>query len=233
MRQESFFYYLFGVKETGCYASIDIHKEEATLFIPFPELGYKIFMVVFDKPDFEKIYGIHAEYIKDMESFVEKLAPKKIYLNYGKNSDSGLFTTIPEQSWIDKYQVDKEVLYPVLCRCRSIKSPQEIEIMRIAGKAAVEGHLIVMKNSKPGLVESYLLSKFKSYGTENYNTNLEPYRGIVASGVNSATLHYIINDKIIQDNEFILCDCGMLIQGYASDITTTFPCNGKFTPEQK
>eukprot|EP00826_Nyctotherus_ovalis_P006252 TRINITY_DN1145_c0_g1_i6.p1 TRINITY_DN1145_c0_g1~~TRINITY_DN1145_c0_g1_i6.p1 ORF type:complete len:450 (+),score=159.77 TRINITY_DN1145_c0_g1_i6:361-1710(+) len=233
VRQESFFYYLFGVKEVGCYACIDIDKEEITLFIPTPVLAHKIFMVVYDKGDFEKMYGTRTEYVKDMEMVVEKMGTKKIYVNYGKNSDSGLTTLVPEEKWMEKYPVDKDAVHPILCECRVIKSPQEIEIMRVAAKAGVECHLEAMKHCRPGVLESYVLSKLESYGKENYNTDIQPYLGIVASGMGAATLHYRLNDKLIEENELILCDCGQLIQGYASDITTTFPSNGKFTPEQK
>lgn len=233
MRQESFFYYLFGVKETGCQACIDIDKEEVTLFIPKPVLRFKIFMVVYDKADYEKMYEVCVDYVENMKEFVEKLAPKKIYVNCGINTDSELTTLFPQESWLSSYSIDKEIMHPILCQCRAIKSPQEIEIMRVAAKAAVECHLEAMKHCKPGVLESYLLSKLESYGRENYNTLLQPYQGIMASGVGSATLHYRLNNKVIGENELILCDCGQLIQGYSSDITTVFPSTGKFTPEQK
>lgn len=219
--------------ETGCYACIDIDKEEVTLFIPKPVMAYRIFMVIYDKPDFEKMYKVHTEYVDDMEGFLEKFAPKKIYLNSGKNDDSGLNTVIPQVDYLSKYTVDKEVMYPILCQCRVVKSPKEIEIMRVAAQAAVACHIEAMKHCKPGVLESYVLSKLESYGRENYNTDMQPYHGIMASGVNSATLHYVLNDKLIQENELILCDCGQLIKNYASDITTVFPSNGKFTQEQK
>jgi len=233
VRQESFFYYLFGVNETGCQACIDIDKEEVILFVPAPVLAYKIFMVVYDKADYEKMYEVRVEYTKDMEAFLEKLAPKKIYVNCGVNSDSGLTTLYPQDSWLSKYSIDKEIMNQILCQSRAIKSQQEIEILKIAGKVAVECHLEAMKHCKPGVLESYLLSKFESYARENYNTFLMPYQGIMASGTRSATLHYRLNDKVIGENELILCDCGQAIQGYVSDITTTFPSTGKFTPEQK
>lgn len=87
-----------------------------------------------------------------------------------------------------------------------------------------------MKHCKPGLRESYLDSKFKAYGLENYNIKFSAYGDIMGSGPHSATLHYEDNNKIIKEDEIILCDCGYHMCGYASDITTCFPSNGKFTP---
>ena len=59
--QESFFYYLFGVRQADCYASIDIEKEEATLYAPEPNLLYTIFMVIYGKADYEKMYNLKTD----------------------------------------------------------------------------------------------------------------------------------------------------------------------------
>jgi len=115
---------------------------------------------------------------------------------------------IPEFPWLSKYSVDNEICHPILCDCRVFKTEAELKVMRYAAQAAAEGHVDVMKNCKPGLIESYLKSKFLAYGFENYNINHSPYGEILASGINSATLHYVVNDKIIEKGEFVLCDCG-------------------------
>lgn len=61
----------------------------------------------------------------------------------------------------------------------------------------------------------------------------EPYNCICASGRNASTLHYIVNDKLIKDDTLILNDMGGKYYGYCSDITITFPSNGKFNEKQK
>ena len=83
--------------------------------------------------------------------------------------------------------------------------------MRVSCQAAAEGHVHVMKCCKPGVLESYLASKMRAQGREEYNCSMMPYEDILASGVNAATLHYVINNKIIEDNEFVLCDCGHMV----------------------
>lgn len=80
--------------------------------------------------------------------------------------------------------------------------------MAYACKAAAEGHELLMKSCKPGLRESYLDSIFKNQGQINYNVKFRPYGDIVSSGKNTATLHYVENNKIIGDNEFVMCDVG-------------------------
>ncbi len=105
--------------------------------------------------------------------------------------------------------------------------------MRKSCEAAVEGHLIMMKECRPGIQESYLSSKFREHAYSNYNCLLLPYHPIVAAGKNAATLHYVDLDAVIKEDQLVLCDLGTWIQGYASDLTTTFPSNGKFTKPQK
>lgn len=109
---------------------------------------------------------------------------------------------------MSKYTVNNAEVHPILTDCRVHKSEEEIEVIRIAAQAAAEGHIEVMRHCKPGIMESYLVAKMVAQGMENYNVRFRPYGDIMASGVNAATLHYVSNDKIIKENEFVLCDCG-------------------------
>ena len=78
VRQESFFYYMFGVNETGCYAAVNIDSEEVVLFIPKPNLLSRIVMVTYDVEDFKKMYGLRTEYVENMEAGIAKMAPVRL-----------------------------------------------------------------------------------------------------------------------------------------------------------
>jgi Xaa-Pro aminopeptidase len=105
--------------------------------------------------------------------------------------------------------------------------------MKASIQAAAEGHMEMMKRCKPGMRESQLACYLRELALVKYNIKVEAYPDIIGSGKNSGILHYEKNSKIIQDGDLVLCDCGHRVHGYCSDLTTTFPANGKFTPKQK
>jgi len=96
-----------------------------------------------------------------------------------------------------------------------------------------EAHCEVMRCVKPGLRETFLASRFRSYCLENYNCKILPYSNICACGPNAATLHYVVNNDIITDSQMCLLDMGHAVQQYGSDVTCSYPSNGKFTQKQK
>ena len=87
----------------------------------------------------------------------------------------------------------------------------------------------VMANTKPLLREFQMESLFKFHVQERCGSKGKSYDCICASGKGNATLHYNVNDKVVLDNCLILNDMGSKYNGYCSDITVTFPSNGKFT----
>jgi len=89
-----------------------------------------------------------------------------------------------------------------------------------------------MKNTKPGMKEFQIYSLFNWYCSWNGCTGI-PYNPICGSGKNSAILHYHSNDKELKDGDFILNDMGCRENMYCSDITNTYPINGKFSQKQK
>jgi len=86
-----------------------------------------------------------------------------------------------------------------------------------------------MVNCKPQLNESQLEALYRFHCHNASGSRYLAYEGIVANGRNAATLHYIKNDDTIKDGELILADLGFRFYGYCSDITCTFPANGRFT----
>ena len=124
-------------------------------------------------------------------------------------------------------------LYPAIYNARIIKSTAELEVIRFSIKATSEGHVEIMKKCKPGLRESQLACHFRHISLFNYNARFKPYNDSVGCGRNGAVIHYDRNDKIIKDGDLVVFDCGNKIHGYCSDLTTTFPANGKFTKKQR
>lgn len=118
-----------------------------------------------------------------------------------------------------------------LSAMRLIKDDVEIATMRQAARISAAAHARAMRVCRPGLneceVEAELLHEFRRMGCD-----APAYPSIVAGGENTCVLHYAANDKTLRDGDLLLIDAGGEFQGYASDITRTFPVNGKFSGPQ-
>ncbi len=114
---------------------------------------------------------------------------------------------------------------------RVIKSDSEIELMRYSGELAALTHIEAMRRCKPGMGEWHLQAIIE--GCFLYHQSEWAYTSIVGCGDNATILHYTDNKSIMNDGELVLIDAGCEISGYASDITRTFPVNGKFTEAQR
>jgi len=115
---------------------------------------------------------------------------------------------------------------------RLVKDQDEIELMRRAADISAAAHIRAMKTTKPGVnereIEAALLHEFLSKGAQT-----QAYPAIVAGGANACVLHYIANNALLKDGDLLLIDAACELDGYAADITRTFPVNGKYTPVQK
>ncbi|QIB26358.1 aminopeptidase P family protein [Caloranaerobacter azorensis] len=123
-------------------------------------------------------------------------------------------------------------IYKDICNLRTIKQEEEIERIKKAINITKEGLENVMKNLKPNMMEyqaeAYFDFTVKSLGIKNL-----AFKTIAASGVNGTILHYEQNNCKIADNSLILFDLGVEYENYCSDISRTYPVNGKFTERQK
>ena len=120
---------------------------------------------------------------------------------------------------------------PQLHEMRLFKSDAEKELMRKAGEISALGHVRAMQQCKPGMWEFQLQLEVE-YEFARQGTRDIAYNSIVAGGNNACILHYTENDKQLKDGDLVLIDAGAEYQGYAGDITRTFPVNGRFTEEQ-
>ena len=114
---------------------------------------------------------------------------------------------------------------------RLVKDAAEIDTMRRAATITAGAHRRAMSAARPGVfeyeIEAELLHEFRRHGSQ-----YPAYTSIVAAGANACVLHYIENNKRITDGDLILIDAGCELDGYASDVTRTFPVNGHFSGPQ-
>jgi Xaa-Pro aminopeptidase len=120
----------------------------------------------------------------------------------------------------------------MLNEMRLFKDAHELDIMRHAASISTTAHKRAMQFTRPGQyeyqVEAELLHEFCSHGARH-----PAYTSIVAGGANACVLHYVGNNAKLKDGDLLLIDAGCELEGYASDITRTFPVNGKFSAAQK
>lgn len=123
-------------------------------------------------------------------------------------------------------------LSEVLCEMRLIKDAGEQRTMRTAAKISAQGHVRAMQAAQPGMhefeLEAELLYTFRKHGAQAV-----AYNSIVAAGANACILHHAAGNSIMRDGDLVLIDGGCELDGYASDITRTFPANGKFSGPQR
>lgn len=117
-------------------------------------------------------------------------------------------------------------------RMRLIKDDDEINTMRTAAKISADIHCEAMRRCKPGMNENdfdaLFTGEFKRRGC-----NGSAYSNIIAAGNNATILHYHRNKSELNDGDLLLIDAGGDYQGYAADITRTYPINGRFTKDQR
>ena len=115
---------------------------------------------------------------------------------------------------------------------RLVKDAQELATMRRAARIAAAAHRRAMLAARPGRmeyeIEAELLHEFRRNGAQ-----FPAYSPIVAAGAHSCILHYVANDARLRDGDLLLIDAGCELDGYASDITRTFPVSGRFSGPQR
>lgn len=123
-------------------------------------------------------------------------------------------------------------VHVMLDEMRVIKSAEELAVMRRAAEISTGAHRRAMQAARPGRteyeIEAELLHEFRRRGAQ-----APAYTPIVAAGANACVLHYVENAGALADGDLLLIDAGCELDGYASDITRTFPVNGRFSGPQK
>ncbi|KAE9420285.1 hypothetical protein Angca_004982, partial [Angiostrongylus cantonensis] len=240
-RQESYFFWTFGVHESDFYGVIDVDSGKSCLFPPILDPSYAIWDgKINDESWFKDKYEVdEVRFNKEriISDHLQKLKAKKVLLLKALNTDSGNILEPPSFLGKELFVIDVDKLYPVMAELRVFKTDRELEVMRYASKIASEAHRATMKAVRNGLYEYQMESVFRHTSYYHGGCRHLAYTCIAASGDNSSILHYghanAPNEKQIKDGDMCLFDMGPEYNCYASDITTSFPANGKFTDKQK
>lgn len=159
-----------------------------------------------------------------------------VYLNDNEHLRANVETETRDdrfRKWIQKeyplHTYDR--IAPITDYLRSIKEPEEIELMQTACNLTAAGVDRVLKFIEPGVmeyeIEAELMHEFLRGRSKGF-----AYSPIIASGFNACVLHYVENNQECKDGDLILMDVGAEYANYASDLTRTIPVNGKFTERQ-
>ena len=188
-----------------------------------------------------EFFGVDEAYsISQLEELAPQLLANQPRLHYALGADEAWDRRVA--AWLQSVRAQARAgvsapteisdLHALLSEMRLIKSPEEQDIMRRASDISAAAHVRAMRAVRPGMmeyeIEAELLYEFRRQGAQS-----PAYHSIVAGGANACVLHYVFNNTQLHDGDLLLIDAGCELDGYASDITRTFPVNGKFTGAQK
>ena len=242
-RQDSDFFYLTGFNEAEAVAVLAPHHEEHkfVLFVQPKDLeketwhGYRAGV-----EGAKELYGADeafpiAELGEKLPKYLEKA--DRIYYHFGRdrtfdqtvlNHWQRLMATYPKRGTGPTAVEDSNIiLHPM----RLVKSETELALMRKAANISVAAHNRAQEFAKPGRYEYEIQAEIEH--TFGLNGCTPAYPSIVASGYNSCVLHYMENNRQMQENDLLLIDAGCACDYYNADITRTFPVSGKFTAGQQ
>ncbi len=243
-RQDSDFQYLTGFPEPDAVAVLIPGREhgEYVLFCrerdPERELwdGYRA-----GQEGAVLTYGADDAFpIGDIDDILPGLIEgrERVYYAMGENQEfdmrlTGWIHTIRSKARMGATPPKEFVaLDHLLHDMRLYKSAAEIRVMQAAADISAEAHSRAMQICRPGLYE-YQLEAELQHTFMRHGSRYPAYASIVAAGPNACILHYTENTSQIRDGDLILIDAGCELDCYASDITRTFPANGKFSPQQR
>ncbi|KIF83648.1 Xaa-Pro aminopeptidase [Noviherbaspirillum autotrophicum] len=242
-RHDSYFYYLSGFTEPEAVVVLVAGKtDQAILFCREKNLEREIWDGYRYGPQAAReAFGFDAAFpISALDAEMPKLLANAPGLFYAIGGNPKLDAQV--QGWLQavRMQARTGVTAPsvvhdvnvLLDEMRLFKDAEEAAIMKRAAAISAAAHRRAMQASRPGLreyhLEAELLHEFRRHGSQ-----FPAYGSIVAAGANACVLHYRAGDAEIKDGDLVLIDAGCELDSYASDITRTFPANGKFSGPQK
>lgn len=242
-RQDSDFMYLTGFPEPDAVAVIDNRaKKPYTLFVRPRDLEMETW---FGRR--EGVNGAVKNYKADRAFPIEKFEGElgklldghdKLYYRFGVDEklDQQILKYLSNQRqrrlktpYPPHTIVDPTIL---IHEMRLHKTPKEVEFMQKAATISAEAHILAMKRARPGMNEFQIESLIEAYMRDKGASGVA-YNSIIGSGENATILHYVENNATLKDGDMLLIDAGAEYNGYAADITRTFPVNGKFTKAQR
>ena len=243
-RQDSNFYYLSGYEEPESLLLIrpDHDKEKFVMFCrerdPLREQwdGFRT-----GQQGAIEQYGADAAHsINSISQMMPSLLEGVKNIYFSMSAPCGVDLKISD--WIESIRKNTRAgaeppqnllsLDSILHEMRLIKEDYEMNLMRQAANITTEAHVRAMQAVTPGMFEYQLEAEYL-YAFNKNGARSPAYNSIVGGGNNSCILHYVENNAELQDGDLVLVDAGCEYQYYASDVTRTFPVNGKFSSEQK
>ena len=242
-RFDSYFYYLTGFAEPDAVLVLLAGEEaKAILFCRDRNPERELWEGARLGPEGAKAaFGLDEAYpIQTLEEHMPRLLADQPALYYAPGADPGWDARV--MSWLNQVrsQARAGISAPAEIRdvrvdlddMRSVKDEGEIAVMRRAAAISAAAHERAMRATRPGRgeyeIEAELLYEFRRRGAQ-----YPAYWPIVAGGANACVLHYRDNNGRLADGELLLIDAGCELDGYASDLTRTFPVNGRFSGPQR
>lgn len=236
---ENLFLYLFGVAEPNTYGVLDFQTGNALLFVRLTDPNKSFWIKTKSLEDFKAEFEIDdARKIEDLDAFFKNNVDKDdqtVYIYNGVNRYSGLNTLNPYtefQKLLDGFKINQTDIYQYACEARVFKSDDELKLLKQVSDIGCIAHRSVMKLITPGMTEQQIANHFSSV-TKYFSNSTIPYDNIVCAGKNASFLHYSPSsfEKFV-NGQMVLIDAGARLFGYCSDITRSYPVNGKFTEKQ-
>ena len=246
-RHDSYFYYLTGFAEPNAWLVLT-GDGKSTLFCQPKDLEREIWDGIRLGPEAAPAaLGVDEAWsVAELDARLPKLLENTATVWYPFATHTGLESRI--DGWLQKVRarVRYGALAPeaqrdvctILDEMRLIKDAHELALMRRAAQISARAHIRAMQRSAAMLragedvreyhLDAELLHEFRQHGSQ-----YPAYGSIVAAGANACVLHYRADNAPIRDGELVLIDAGCELDGYASDITRTFPANGRFTGPQR
>ncbi|SDK40120.1 aminopeptidase P Metallo peptidase. MEROPS family M24B [Methylophilus rhizosphaerae] len=242
-RFDSYFYYLTGFREPESVVVLVAGPEnKSLLFCRDKDIEREIWDGFRYGPEAAKeVFGFDETYsISQLDELLPKILANQPSLFFSLGADAGWDSKV--SGWLNtvRAQTRSGIQAPTtlvdvrqhLDAMRLVKSPWEIDVMRRSAAIAASAHNRAMQAVQPGKweyeIEAEFLHEFYRSGAQ-----APAYTSIVAGGANACTLHYNANNAVLRDGDMLLIDAGCELDGYASDITRTFPVNGRFSGSQK
>ena len=243
-RQDSNFYYLSGYEEPESLILIRPNQDKERFIIfcrdrdPLREQwdGFRT-----GQEGVIQDYGADAAYsINSIDEIMPKLLEGAKNIYFSMSAPCGVDAKI--SSWVEDIRKNTRSgaeppqnllsLDSILHEMRLIKESDEMDLMKQAANITTEAHIRAMQSVRPGMYEYQLEAEYL-YAFNKNGARSPAYNSIVGGGNNSCILHYVENNAELKDGDLVLVDAGCEYQYYASDVTRTFPVNGKFSPEQR
>ena len=234
------YYYASGVLEYGnilLLAKINNTSIETMFINPYDEFKAKWVGAPLSKDEVKELSGLKdVRYLDSFEDTLDRMlsAVETVYLDIAPSKLNSLLT--PDEELAQKITSKKPWINikngrKLFSVARTCKEPEEIEEIKKAIEITNKGLQAILKNIKPMYeyqIESYFDQAIKFNGATGY-----AFPTIAAAGKNATCLHYGNNDQMANDGDLILLDLGASYNMYCSDITRTYPVNGKYTERQK